>query len=263
MKIQINFKNFSGLECVIQDTQIGRQYFLLVQQNYQQSFPIYREELNYTPEYFYNLARQAATAFGWGWSEYDIAQVGIGALLHKDLEILLADGFRNIPEQYDNLIHEIHYALHLNQHGMYQGQRTSWFQVEWYNDSGFDLTTDFTLEQNLKVGDVKLQNPFVGHGPLQMWLEQDFINVDQTCKFHNFVRPGINVVHTCPHPPVDQDEIIAAFQTHAPEFVRKHSVEKIQHYIGYPVIGHVEDIDLLLQLKKSANLELHSLEFYE
>lgn len=263
MKIQINFNNYPGLDCVIHDTAVGEKYFSLVKENYQQSFPIYREELKYTPEYFQELAAYAAQAFGWKWSDVDIRQVGIGALLHKDLECLLSGGFENIPEKYDNLIHEIHYALHLNQHTIYSGRRTSWFQIEWFNDSGFDLDTNFTFQKTLDVGDVKLQNPFVGHGPLQMWFEQDFINVEQTCKFHTFVKPGINVVHTCPHPPVDQDELMSAFKNHAPDFVAKHGIEKIQHYTGYPVIGHIGNIDLLLQLRSAPKLELNSLKFYE
>jgi hypothetical protein len=267
MKIQINFKNFSGLECCIQDTELGKKYFSLVKENYQQSFPIYREELKYTPEYFQHLAMQAKKEFGWNWTDSDIKQIGVGALLHKDLEILLLNGFENISEKHDNLIHELHYALHLNQHKSYststRGNQTTWFQIEWYNDSGFELDTNFKFEKELKMGAVKLQNPFVGHGPLQMWFEQDFNNIEQTCKFHTLVRPGINVVHTDTQQTPDINKIISKFQAHAPAFVKKHGVEKIQRYIGYPVIGWVENLDVLQQLKLASHLELHNLEFYD
>jgi len=267
MKIQINFKNFPGLDCVIQESDTGRRYFSLVRENYQQCFPVYREELKYTPEYFRELAYRAAHTFGWNWTQHDIQQSSVGALLHKDLEQLLARGFEHIPKEHDDLIHEIHYALHLTQHriysGLQRGRRTSWFQIEWYNDSGFELDTEFVFDKNLELGAVKLQNPFVGHGPLQMWFERDFANIEQTCKFHTFVKPGINVVHTCPYPTPDVNKIIAKFQTHAPEFVAKHGVEKIKHYTGYPVIGRVTDIDLLVKLTQTVNLELDSLKFYE
>lgn len=263
MKIRVNFKNYPGLDCTIQNTPVGQKYFSLVRENYQQSFPVYRDELKYTPEYFRELALQAAVVFGWNWHQYASAQNGIGAVLHKDLEKLLAQGFENIPEQYDNLIHELHYALHLNQHGDFHNARTSWFQIEWYNDSGFELDPDFEFQPCLHRGDIKLQNPFVGHGPLQMWMEQDFINIEQTCKFHTFVKPGINIAHTYKHSIDDFDKLIEKFQQHAPNFVAQHGVDKIRRYTGYPVVGHVDDIDLLNQLKNSPVLELQSLEFYE
>lgn len=267
MKIRINFKNFPGLDCTIQDTVTGHCYFSLVKENYQQCFPVYREELKYTPEYFQQLAHRAAHTFGWNWSKHDIKRSGVGALLHKDLELLLINGFENVPKEHDDLIHEIHYALHLTQHRIYsgpvRGHQTSWFQIEWFNDSGFELGTDFEFERNLAMGAIKLQNPFVGHGPLQMWFERDFINVDQTCKFHTFVKPGINVVHTCPYPTPDVNKIVSKFQTHAPEFVARHGRDKIIHYTGYPVIGCVDNLDLLMHLKQTVNLELGNLEFYE
>jgi hypothetical protein len=262
MLITVNFEQQPSLRIKIQDTEIGHRYFNLVQTNYQNSFPVFRDELKYTPEYMMELVQQAKQSFDWNWDNVTDFALGIGAQLHKDLEILLAQGFSNIPEEYDELVHELHYCLHLIQHGRLK-QRSSWFQIEWYNDDGFDLDTDFEFSLGLKPGDVRLQNPFVGHGPLQMWQEQDFINISQTCRFHTFVKPGINIAHSPQKLFTEFDQLIEKFQKNDPEFVEQHGVEKIKHYTGHPIIGQVINVDDLLSIKNSPVLKLKELLFDE
>jgi hypothetical protein len=137
--------------------------------------------------------------------------------------------------------------LHLIQHG-YNNPRGGWLQIEWYNDEGFELPYSFKFKDNLDVGDIKLQNPFVGHSPIQMWSEQDFINIRQTCKFHNFVKPGINIVTEDFKKITATDDILLKFKQVDPKFVELHGEDMIRHYIGYPVIGHIENINDLNQL---------------
>jgi len=207
------------------------------------------------------LAHQARDAFGWNWDQVTDFESGIAAQLHKDLELLLANGFEHIPERYDNLVHELHYCLHLNQFPNKHSRAKSWLQIEWYNDEGFELSPEFEFQKILKFGDVKLQNPFVGHGPWQMWCEQDFINISQTCKFHTWVKPGINIA-TRNFLGVDNiDEIVQAFEQHDPEFVRLHGADKIKHYTGYPVIGQVINLKDLEHVSQQNNLVFESLEF--
>jgi hypothetical protein len=262
MIITVEFKNQPKLYLEIENSPVGCRYYELVQKNYQQTKPIYRDELKYTVEYLRELALQARDAFGWGWHNVEDFSSGIAPQLHKDLEILLAKGFQNIPEEYDILVHELHYGLHLVQHNQTKLARGSWLQIEWYNDQGFDLPDDFVFRNQLDIGDVRLQNPFVGHGPWQMWVEQDFINISQTCKFHNFVKPGITIAHR-PIKEFDQfDILVEKFQENDPGFVKEHGVEKIKRYTGHPVIGKVKNIEDLITVASSTELlQLENLGF--
>ena len=153
-----------------------------------------------------------------------------------------------MPAEHDNLLHELHYGLHILEHGT--RKRVGWLQIEWYNDEGFELDYSFEFSSSANFGDLKFQNPFVGHGPLQMYDEQDFINISQTCKFHTFVKPGINIA-TGDFPEITAyDDIIKLFKEHDPAFVELHGEEKIRHYTGYPKIGrviNVDDLSLCLQ----------------
>lgn len=260
MIIVVRFRDQPPLQLRIHDTRVGQRYFDLVQHNYQQSMPVYRNLTKYTKEYLQELAHQARAAFDWDWDQVDDFESGIAPQLHKDLELLLANGFEHIPEQYDNLVHELHYCLHLNQSPC-KHTHTSWLQIEWYNDEGFDLEYEFEFQKTFKFGDVKLQNPFVGHGPWQLWCEQDFANISQTCKFHNWVKPGINIASRDFLTVSNVDEIVRVFEQHDPEFVRLHGADKIKHYTGYPVIGQVINLQDLQQISQQHNLIFDSLEF--
>ncbi len=119
----------------------------------------------------------------------------------------------------------------------------SFLQIEWFNDDGFALDKSFKFKLNMEVGDIKLQNPFVGHGPLQIYRYNDWSNVFQTCHFHDFVRPGINIYTKVR----DNTDILDGsyeewWQTNATEFVSQHGMEKIWHYTGHPVIGRTLNV---------------------
>ena len=260
MIIVVKFCDQPPLQLCIHNTVVGQKYFDLVQQNYSQSIPVYRNLTKYTKEYLLELASQARDAFGWNWDQIINFESGIAAQLHKDLELLLVNGFAHIPEQYDNLVHELHYCLHLNQFPS-KHTHASWLQIEWYNDQGFELAPEFEFRNMLKFGDVKLQNPFVGHGPWQLWCEQDFSNITQTCKFHTWVKPGINIANRDFPSVKNIDEIIQAFEQHSPEFVQLHGINKIKHYTGYPVIGQVLNLQDLETVVQQHNLVFDSLEF--
>ena len=265
MRITIKFRDQPPLFIELNNSVTAEKYFYLARKNYRESPPIFRDPLLYTEEYMYQLAVRARDAFNWKWDEVTDYTTGVGPQLHKDLEKLLINGFNNIPAEYDELIHELHYCLHLIQHNKNSKSRTSrskWLQIEWYNDDGFELDPNFKFSSSLSFGSVRLQNPFVGHGPRQMWIEQDFINISQTCKFHTFVKPGINVAigHTTA---VDLDKLISKFEMHDPEFVKIHGREKIIHYTGHPIVGKISNIDDLRTVNKSKFLQLESLEFNE
>lgn len=259
-KILIKFIDQPVLELLINSDSIGQLYFNLVQENYRIEKPIFRDRLNYTVDYMHQLSIQAKEFLGWDWyAEY--YSIENTAILHKAIEELVGSGFDNVPAEYDNLIHELHYCLHIIQDGQVSKKRDGWLQLEWYNDSGFELGQDYQFSRGLKFGDVKLQNPWVGHGPLQLFLEKDFTNISQTCKFHNFVKPGINIVIQEFEDFTDTDALISMFLEHDPAFVTKHGIETIISYIGYPVIGQINNLNDLQQVVNSSRLELDWINF--
>lgn len=260
--IYVKFKEYAPLVLAIDDTVVGNNYVSLVKHNYETSFPIFRDRPKYTVDYMSQLAREAKAKLGWEWDceNYDVS---VTALLHKDLEQAVGSlGFDAIPAELDVLIHELHYCLHIIQNRIEQTKRNAWLQIEWYNDSGFPLDGTDLFTSELKFGDVRLQNPFVGHGPLQMYLERDFANIPQTCKFHNFVKPGINVAIEN-FPIFDPIVVLNKFKKHNPEFVKHQTEEKILAYTGHPVIGKVRNLTDLQNVADAPILELEYIKFDE
>ena len=259
MKFNIKFKNFDYLICNINNDSVGLRYYELVKTNYQQSFPIYRDRPKFTKEYLSLLAEQANNYFKWDWNVEELALENT-TQLHKDIEQLLMNGFDSIPAELDHVIHDLHYGLHILQDNVVPS-RLGWMQIEWYNDSGFSLE-EYKFKTKLDLGDLRLQNPYVGHGPLQVYTEKDFSNIRQTCKFHDFVKPGINLVTVSTDEFTETDDLITKFQQHDPEFIKMHGIEKIKSYIGFPVVGKVENTDLLEQIVYSKEIiELEAIEF--
>jgi hypothetical protein len=258
--ILIKFVDQPVLVLSIIDNSIGQKYFKLVQENYQFEKPIFRDRTKYTTEYMHELAKKAKEVLGWNWyaDKYNIADT---AIMHKDIEKLVGNGFDKIPVGYDHLVHELHYCLHIIQDGRVESKRDAWLQIEWYNDSGFELDKNYSFKRGLKFGEIKLQNPWVGHGPLQIFFEKDFTNISQTCKFHNFVKPGINVVIKEIEEFNDIDKLIEEFYKHDPAFVEKHTVDVIKKYIGYPVVGRVSNLKDLYTVTQSSTLELEWINF--
>lgn len=254
--LYIKYKNQPELVLDINDTAVANQWVELIKHNLVDSLPVYRDRVRYNTKYMLELAHQAQMAFDWDWTipQYDLANT---TLLHKDLERLLGHtGFENVPEQYDHLLMEMHYCLHIIQHPELIGTRRGAFQLEWFNDSGFDLPMSFVFNSKKQFGDVELLNPFVGHGPVQIFQENDHTEISQTCKFHNFVKAGL-VISTSDHS-IDRNKILDYFVQHAPNFVEHHGADKIQYYTGFPKIGHVvnlEDFGQLLDCNEIIQLE--------
>ena len=259
MKFKIKFKNFDYLICHINDDSVGVKYYHLVKANYKQSFPVYRDRPKFTKQYLRDLAEQANDHFGWNWNIQELALENT-TQLHKDIEQLLSDGFDSIPAELDHVIHDLHYGLHILQDNV-TPSRIGWMQIEWYNDTGFALQ-DYKFKSKLDIGDLRLQNPYVGHGPLQVYTEKDFTNISQTCKFRDFVKPGINLITVSTDQFDEEDQLIEKFKQHDPRFVEQHGIDKIKSYIGFPVIGRVENINLLEQIVHYDQVvELESIEF--
>lgn len=259
--IDLTFSNNITLHLNVSGTSIGNDYFNLVKQEYSKSFPSYRDRIKYTPHYLQQLAKQAKVAFGWEWDK-DYYDLTIAPTLHKDLEILLGKtGFTNVPAEFDLLLSELHYCLHIVQTSYGINTRIGNLQVEWFSNSGFALDNKFVFHSELNFGDCVLQNPYVGHGPVQIFQEQDWENLTQTCKFHNFVKPGI-VVFTGKQFSINKDNILNSFKQHDPEFVKSKTEEQILKYTGFPIIAKVLNLnDLTKLVNDPAVISLSNIKF--
>jgi hypothetical protein len=257
---KVKFKDLPPLKCIIDNTDLGRKYYELVKQQWHDDqHAIFRDPQRYTFDYFTDLAHQAHRELGWDWikPKYDLPTT---TLLHKDIEQYLSQGYEHIPEEHDELLHEIHFALHAIESG---SRRNSWLQIEWYNDRGFSIPCEqYPAKLNLEFGDLRLQNPYVGHHPLYLYQQRDSTNIMQTCKFHDFAKPGINVViNKNSYRPFDWDHYMTWFNKHSPQFLQLHGEQKLRQYTGHPVIGKIENLNDLETVLKTSVLEFESLVF--
>jgi hypothetical protein len=262
MKIKVQFKQQPGLWINVNDTETGRLYFDITRRQNQQQEPFFRDSALWTPEYMIQLALRAKQAFGWNWlhEHYDLS---VTTQLHKDLENSVGKlGFEDVPEQYDSLLYDLHHCLHAIQHGQGHRARDDNFQIEWLTDNSVDLPNSFEFVTQSNYGDLILINPYVGHNPLQIYCENDWSSLDSTCRFHDIVKPGI--VIGSGQSPISKQTILEKFQEKDPEFVHRHGAEKILYYAGSAVIGQVEDVYTLTQLKSTTDmLILEGIDFYE
>lgn len=261
MRITIKLHGQSDIEITVNDTETGRLYFDLCKKQNQKEAPFFRDTYEYTPEYMIKLAHQAKKAFGWDWflDTYDISKT---AALHKDLENSVGKlGFDQIPEEYDNLLYDLHHCLHAIQFKKTSKGRTDNFQIEWLTDDSIPLPASFEFKEGNKFGDLILINPYVGHNPLQIYQENDFDSLHTTCRFHDIIKPAIVIATGVA---VTKDMILEKFIKYDPDFVRLHGEDKIRYYSGSAVIGQVVDVGAFEQIKKHhGTLVLDRVEFHE
>lgn len=261
MKILVKFHDHPGIELAVDDTETGQLYYDLTKKQNLVQQPFYRDPLLYTPDYMIDLAHQARQAFGWHWfsDQYDTS---LTALLHKDLENYVGKlGFSEIPEQYDQLLYDLHHCLHAVQFGKTAPGRLDNFQIEWLTDVSVPLPDSFEFKESSNYGDLILINPWVGHNPLQIYRENDFSSLATTCRFHDCIKPGVVITN---FETVSKQTILEAFMQHDPAFVHEHGADKILYYAGVATVGRVTDIDLFDRIKHSTEtLVLDRVEFYD
>jgi hypothetical protein len=254
--ILVKFKNHPALEIQLDQTVLSNLYKNQLTRNLVEP-PIFRDPCLYTIDRFRELTIQAKELLGWEWASDDYHNLEVTTLLHKNIEEYVGSGtqgFYEIPIEHDNLIHDLHYCIHAIQAGNTRGQ---WLQLEWFNDDGFALPDDFEFKFDLDFGDIKLQNPYVGHNPLFVYLQNDYANIMQTCRFHDLVRPGINIViEEQKLKQFSLDRYFQWYEHYCPEFVELHGRDKITRFTGNPVIGRVLNLTVLEQIAKSPTLEL-------
>lgn len=240
----------------VDPTPVARSWQDLVSRNLQRDpHPIFRDPQKYTVDRLRQLAAEANRELGWQWDTNDLS-LSNTTLMHKDIEQYLAQGFENIPERYDNLLHDIHFCLHSVESG---SRRNSWLQIEWYCDDHEPLPEEqYPAKLYLEFGDVRLQNPYVGHHPMYLWEQDDHHDIMQTCKFHDRITPGICLVvdTIAKNKSFDWNRYLAWWKQHGGRFLDLHGMDKIRNFTGHPVIGKVRNLDDLRECVSRPFLEL-------
>jgi len=258
---KIFFKDLPALTVELEDSVTGKNYYNLLYKNYNNQMPIFRDPAKYTIEYMSDLVKEANYKLGWDW-DYTPGDHEVASRLHKDIEVLLEKGFDSIPADCDELVHEIHQCLHLLNEGRnHLVTRQDWLQIEWYNNNTIPIDDFFKFQDSTTIGDIKLQYPFVGASPLQLYLEKDYQKISQTCKFHSVIRPGINIVINNFKKFTEHQKLLDDIKKNDNNFYHLHGPEKILRYTGYPVIGKVTNLDDLMYIVKQPILEFEKLEF--
>ena len=258
----IKFKQSPELLVQLNDTVLAKDWLYLFYRNCLHQRPLLRDQGEYTPSRMRQLANQCADVLGWDWVHDCYDDFAITTQMHKDIESYLLKGFSNVPKEHDALLHELHICLHSSQ----QRHARSTVQLEWFNDDGFSLVEyDFQFQHDDTLGAIWLQNPYVGHPPDWLWQQNDHTHVWQTCRFHDFVRPGC-VIHMTgslsrSFYEFDKNGYLAWWQQVAPEFLAHHGRDKMLHNTGHPVIGYVVNNQDLVPLQNLPYLQFESVRF--
>ena len=257
-QFEIKFKNFDALFVKFNDGRLSQDYTMLFYRNYQKQLPILRDMGAYNIEYMRELAIKCKDILGWDWINDRYDDYEVTTRMHKDIEKYAGKGFDLVNSEHDQLLHELHICLHSTQ----QHNQRETIQLEWFNDDGFSLQPyDFNFVHDYTLGAVILQNPYVGHPPDWIWKQNDYSNIWQTCKFHDFVRPGMVIqmkgnIEKTVKPFTDVDNYISWWKQHAPDFLKHHGIEKMIANTGNPVIGYIINNQDLIPLQTATSIEL-------
>jgi len=262
MKIKLYFEGWSPLSIDVVDTRTGRLYYDLVKKHYTLKKPFYKDNIKWTKEYLIELANIAKKELGWNWLSDDYS-LDVTTQLHKDLEYSVGRvGFENMPEEYDWLLYDMHHCLHSIQNGKTNKERNCNLQLEWLTDDHIELPTEFEFVTDINRGDLILINPYVGHNPLQLYMENDASDLMSTCKFHDQIKPAIVISSFTSR--VTKNEMLEWLNDNDPEFVKLHTPEKILYYSGSARIGSVDNLELFENIMHSTTeLKFERLEFDE
>ena len=239
MKIQISIDKHQPLVIDLFENAVTEAYIKVLKRNLSNNDFVFRDPVKYTPNYFQELCNQVKDQLDWDWvkDEYSIEQT---TAMHKFIESTLdkTESFKNIPGHLQNLIHEAHFCIHQIQHG--NTTRVPCIQIEWFNDDYEVLPpeADFTEPD---FGDVILQNPYVGHPPIQCYEQNDYQNISRTCQFPDIVKPGIKINTQGKVDSPDPEEYKAWWFEKCGSYVDQVGWEKIEYYTGFTTIGRVLD----------------------
>ena len=267
-QINVVFQNQKILELGLEENTTTRSYLQLLDKNLKRGLPMWRDPLKYNLEYFKKLCLEIKDKLKWEWDMDSFTQDKM-VVFHKDIEKFLdkEQSFRKIPGEYQNLIHEAHYCIHTIQYreglpNPHLTPRGIFLQLEWFNDDYMTLPEDFEFKLVPNYGDILLQNPYVGHPPLQCYKDDDYKNISRTCAFHDKIKPGINIHldRSGPLDEIDMEKYKKWWMEKCRDFVEKEGMDKIIRYTGIPVIGKVKDLKLLENIVNTEYLKIESIE---
>lgn len=263
-KIEIKFSKHKPVIIEVMENETSRLFNQVLQRNIVNNDQVWRDPLKYTKEYFQTLCKDVAVQLGWNWikDEYSIEQT---TKMHKKIEQTLekSESFRTIPGHLQNLIHEAHFCIHQMQYS--KQDRSPFIQIEWFNDDYEPIPEDAVFTTDVGFGDVILQNPYVGHPPIQCYQQNDFSDIARTCQFHDIIKPGVKIQTNEKNnkDTWDYDQYRSWWMTNCQDYVEKVGWETIDHYTGWPKIGKVLDLDNLLNIKYEKEITLIGLEVYD
>ena len=262
MQIDVQFENFPALNIQVDNSLTGQLYYQLNKKHNDATAPFFKDNMLWTNDYLIELAKIAKKELGWNWLA-DHYTLETATMLHKDLERTVGKiGFSNIPEKYDWLMYDLHHCLHSIQGGNTNEERNCHLQIEWFTDDYKSLPDDFEFVEQANFGDVILINPYVGHNPLQMYVEKDATHPDSTCKFHDIIKPGIVIVINTDTKIITKKAILSWFKNNCKDFVDKHGADQILRYSGNAKIAKVSNLDVLQKIIESpCLLELQGIRF--
>ena len=263
--ILVKFHNFDPLQIELVQSQTGAQYKELVRKHSQEP-AVFRDPCRYTVDYLKSMVPAAKELLGWDWSSDNYLNWETTHRLHKDLEVMdQTTGWKTASKAQQDLIMELHHCLHsveldIGRPPGFKKSRGSQLQVEWFTDDGFVLPDDFEFTMGWEFGAVRLQYPHVGAPPYQIYVENNWDTVAQSCRFADTVRPGIPIMLEPCRINFDQEAYLAWYKTHGSDFLSQHGEEKLLHYTGWPTIGQVTNLAVLEEIKATPLLELESVQ---
>lgn len=254
MQIKITFDRHKPLVIALDQTPVTETFLKVLRRNLYINDFVFRDPIKYTPAYFTKLCLQVKEALGWDWikDEYSLSQT---TKMHKFIESALdkTESFKKIPGDQQNLIHEAHFCIHQMQYG--KNERKPFIQIEWFNDDHEPLPPGVNFDYKLQFGDLILQNPYVGHPPLQCWQQNDYKDIFRTCQFHDIVKPGIKIstMNTLNvFDSKDLEDYKSWWLDNCGDYVKEVGWDKIKYYTGFPKIGQVVDKDNLQKIINDA-----------
>ena len=239
MQIKISIRNHKPLVIDLDKNPMTDVYCAVLKRNLDTHDFVFRDPIKYTPAYFNELCQQIKSQLGWEWikDSYSIEQT---TEMHKSIESALdkTESFKNIPGDQQNLIHEAHFCLHQMQYS--NKNRTPSIQIEWFNDDHEPMPPGVDFVDAPQFGDLILQNPYVGHPPIQCWQQNDYKNIFRTCQFHDIIKPGIKI-NTNEKGSFNFEKYKSWWFSKCNDFVDSVGWDKIEYYTGFPRIGRVLD----------------------
>ncbi len=258
-KIIVNFHDHGPINIQLEQSQTAELFLKLFTKNLTKEKPVWRDPMRYTMTYFQQLCQEIKDKLGWDWDmkEFSIENT---VTFHKDIENFLEkeQSFRKVPGELQNLLHEAHFCIHNIEHMDRENPRGASIQFEWFNDDYIALPEDKKFNHQINVGDIVLQNPYVGHPPIQCWQMNDYKNIARTCAYHDRILPGLKI-NIQKGAKIDIDQYKEWWKNNCNDFVVKEGMEKILKYTGFPVIGKVNNIDYLNDIITEESLTLEDI----